>query len=243
MRIDAEGVHYRHLNAQIRAAIEGGAREIRLGGVRGQRYIGAGLDGGARIEVDGVAGNDLGVFMNGAEVIVNANAQDGVGNTMNRGKIIVRGDAGDIVGYSMRGGRVFVSGSVGSRAGIHMKASEERFPVVVIGRVAGDYLGEYMAGGVLAVLNLDGGNASPAGQYVGTGMHGGVIYLRGELEPHQVGAEVSMSKPDDPEWEALSGILGEFSKDLGLTGVDFRREDFVKVHPQTSRPYGTLYAY
>ncbi len=62
------------------------------------------------IEVNGCAGNDMAMFMDGPTVEVFGNAQDGVGNTMNKGKVIVHGDAGDVLGYGMRGGKVFIEG-------------------------------------------------------------------------------------------------------------------------------------
>ena len=34
-----------------------------------------------------------------------------------------------------------------------------------------------------------------AGNYIGTGMHGGVIYIRGEMDPFQLGKEVSIYPP------------------------------------------------
>lgn len=243
MRINAEGIHYRQLNEQIHVALAGGTEGITLDHVRGERYLGVGLGRGVRLTINGVPGNDLGAFMNGAEIIVNGNAQDGVGNTMNAGKIVIQGDAGDILGYSQRGGQIFVQGSVGYRAGIHMKAYQDRFPVVVIGQTAKDYLGEYMAGGVLAVLNLDSNDSSPVGEYVGTGMHGGIIYLRGWVEPYQLGREVGTDRLDDSDWPALNEILGEYCQDFDLNPSDFCRDDFVKLTPRSSRPYGRLYAY
>ena len=45
-------------------------------------------------------------------------------------------------------------GNAGYRVGIHMKAYEDHRPVIVIGGKAGDYLGEYQAGGVLIVLGI-----------------------------------------------------------------------------------------
>jgi len=248
MRIDANGVHYRDLNDRIHAAIEGGERQFTLENVRGQRYIGAGLNSSVQITINGVPGYDLAAFMNGAVVTVHGNGQDGVGNTMNAGKIVIHGDAGDIVGHSMRGGKIFVRGYVGYRAGIHMKAFEDHFPIVVVGGTAKDYLGEYMAGGVLIVLNLDvGGGASagksPVGEYVGTGMHGGVIYVRGQLEPHQLGAEVGAGEPDDADWTSLSEVLAEYSDEFSLDTGALDRRDFVKLTPRSSRPYGNLYAY
>jgi len=243
MRINAEGVPYRQLNEQIRAAVESGVDELTLDNVKGHRYIGVGISADVSITINGVPGNDLAAFMNGARITVSGNAQDGVGNTMNSGKVVIHGDAGDILGHSMRGGRIFVRGNVGYRAGIHIKAYGDRFPVVVIGGIARDYFGEYMAGGVLAVLNSGGRGGSAVGDYVGTGMHGGVIYIRGPLEPHQLGAEVGVDMVQDSDWAALRDIIAEYCRDVGFADEDFAREEFVKLIPQTSRPYGRLYAY
>jgi len=243
MRIDARGVHYRELNARIRRAVADGDAEITLDNAEGQRYIGTGLGAGVHITVNGVPGNDLAAFMNGAAVTVNANAQDGVGNTMNAGKVVVHGSAGDILGHSMRGGRIYVRGSVGYRTGIHMKAYADRRPVVVIGGVAGDYLGEYMAGGVLVVLGLDADGRSPVREYVGTGMHGGSIYVRGKVEEYQVGREVGLETVGEADRTLLADILGDFCAEVNLDGREFRPDEFVKLTPKSTRPYGTLYAY
>lgn len=242
MRIDAGPLHYRQLNERIHRAVNDGTSRVELDNVRGHRYIGAGLGRGICITVNGVPGNDLGSFMNGAELIVNGNVQDGVGNTMNQGKIIIHGHAGDIPAHSMRGGRIFVRGRVAYRAGIHMKAFRERFPVLVVGETAGDYAGEYMAGGVIVVLNLAEERGSPVGNYLGTGMHGGTIYLRGPVEPHQLGKEVGKAEMGAAEWSRLRAILDEYRRDLGLD-VDFRPDEFTRLVPQTTRPYGRLYAY
>ncbi|MFO7957026.1 MAG: hypothetical protein R6X33_07975 [Candidatus Brocadiia bacterium] len=243
MRIDAENTHYRELNEQIRAAVQDGATEIVLDKVRGQRYIGAGLGNGVHITVNGVPGNDLGAFMDGAEISVNGNGQDGVANTMNAGRIVIHGGAGDILGYSMRGGQVFVRGDVGYRAGIHMKAYEDRFPILVVGGRAGDYLGEYMAGGVLVVLGMEREGDSYVGEWVGTGMHGGVMYLRGQIEEWRTGAEVGIAELDDADWRQLSDILTDYCTALRIENPGYARKEFHKVYPQTARPYGTLYAY
>ncbi|MFQ5826355.1 MAG: hypothetical protein ACE5IA_03265, partial [Dehalococcoidia bacterium] len=174
--IDARGVYYRDLNARLRDAVGAGARHIELHNVYGQRYIGTDLEGPVEIDIYGTPGNDLGSFMDGPRIVVHGNAQDGCGNTMNEGEIIIHGHAGDILGLSARGGRVFVRDDVGYRAGIHMKEYGEKKPLVVIGGTAQDFLGEYMAGGVLVLLglNLKDGESHRA-SFIGTGMHGGAI--------------------------------------------------------------------
>jgi len=243
MRIDAEGVYYRELNDRIHQALQEGAQELVLENVRGQRYIGAGLNGGTRLVVNGIPGNDLAAFMNGAEIVVNGNGQDGVGNTMNAGRVVIHGDVGDVLGYSMRGGRIFVQRNAGYRTGIHMKEFGQYRPIIVVGGRAMDYLGEYMAGGLLIVLGLDSGDSSPVGEYVGTGMHGGAIYIRGTVEPHQLGLEVGVDEIDDSAWREIGEVLSDYSRALGLGDLSLGPDEFVRLTPKTTRPYGQLYAY
>lgn len=242
MRINTDGVHYKEVNQKIHQAVDAGASEIILENVRGQRYIGTGLGAGVNLEIHGVPGNDLASFMNGAVITVRGNAQDAVGNTMNDGKVLIHGVAGDIVGYGMRGGKIFIAGDVGYRTGIHMKAYLDRYPVVVVGGCAQDYLGEYMAGGWLVVLNLED-KEPPVGHFTGTGMHGGLIFVRGEVKPYQVGAEVGFAEPTPEEWGFLSEVLDEFFRELDLAPRRFEPGEFVKLYPKSARPYGNLYSY
>lgn len=242
--IDCRGVYYKTLNQQIREEIDRGAVEIILEGVVGQRYIGTGLAApGVTVRVRGVPGNDLAAFMNGPTLIVEDDAQDGVANTMNSGLVIVRGQAGDVLGYGMRGGAVYVGGDVGYRVGIHMKAFGTSVPLVVIGGRAQDFLGEYMAGGELVVLGLRQPDRPCVGSYVGTGMHGGVMYLRAPVEPHQLGREVQASDLDESERERLCTIINDYCRVMSLDPEDVLRLPFLKVCPYTHRPYGRMYAY
>jgi glutamate synthase domain-containing protein 3 len=244
VKIDASGVYYRELNARLREASSQGARKFELHNVYGQRYIGTDLDGLVELEIFGTPGNDLGAFMNGPRIIVHGNAQDGCGNTMNSGEIIVHGHAGDITGLSARGGKIFVREDVGYRAGIHMKEYQDKKPVLIIGGTAQDFLGEYMAGGVLVLLglNLQEGECHKA-RFIGTGMHGGVIYLRGNVEDYQLGKEVGVAELEENDHRILHQLVGEFAVNFGYEAEVILRHQFVKLFPRWLRPYGRLYAY
>ncbi len=242
--LDASGLHFSEFNQRIRAAIEAGAEELTLTQVNGQRYIGAGLQTRTHFEVYGTPGNDLGVFMDGPTIRVHANAQDGVANTMSSGEIFVHGRAGDVLAYAMRGGRVFVRGDAGYRVGIHMKAYEERIPVAIIGGGAKDYFGEYMAGGILVLLGLDLPEGEPiVGDFVASGMHGGEIYIRGQIQDWQIGKGVGRMDIDDEAWERLSKHLEDYAKEFSLDSGMFKREDFTRLRPTSHRPYSGLYVY
>lgn len=241
--INARGLPYRELNALVKEAVAGGATEIILENVNGQRYIGTGVPGKVNITIKGVPGNDLGAFLDGPTITVLGNGQDAIANTMNAGKIVVHGHAGDVLGYGMRGGKLFVKGDVGYRVGIHMKAFKSQVPVIIVGGTARDFFGEYMAGGILVLLGLGANGRSMVGDYCGTGMHGGAMYLRGKVDPFYLGKEVSVSEPGEEDLAELRPLLEEYCRDLQLDPAVILSEPFIKLVPVSHRPYGKLYCY
>jgi glutamate synthase domain-containing protein 3 len=244
VKIDASGVFYRELNTKLREAVLNGTRKIELHNVYGQRYIGTDLDKPVDIEIFGTPGNDLGAFMDGPKIIVHGNAQDGCGNTMNSGEIIIHGHAGDILGLSARGGKIFVRDDVGYRAGIHMKEYQGKNPVVVIGGITQDFVGEYMAGGILILLGLNLGEREyHRAKSIGTGMHGGVIYIRGNVKDHQLGKEVGSAPLGEKDYQLLQKLVAEFAANFGYKTAEILKHDFIKLFPRWLRPYGRLYAY
>jgi len=245
MKIDAQNLSYKHLNEKIREA----AKEnpvITIANVSGHRYIGCGMTDPVTLIIEGVPGNDMAVFMNGAKIIVRGNAQDGVGNTMNAGKIVIHGGAGDILGHSMRGGRIYVRGSVGYRTGIHIKSFMDQFPIIVIGGCVRDYLGEYMAGGMVIVLGMNKGEGQEiVGRYVGTGMHAGAMFIADEVEPYKLSLEVARVEISDEERLLLTDVLVDYACELEMNDLDPAAflSRFTKLVPITTRPYGNIYAY
>ncbi len=244
VKIDGKGLTYKELNARIRAALRAGETEIVLDNINGHRYIGVNLDGGANIVINGVPGNDLAFAMNGPTITVNGNAQDAICNTMSDGKVVVNGNAGDICGYAMRGGKIFLKGNVGYRAGIHIKEFEDTRPIIIIGGRAGNFLGEYMAGGLIVVLGMGANGQEIAGDYCGTGMHGGVIYLRKSIPEWKLGKEVKTAAVNQEDVALLRELLKEYAHDLNIPPETLPDPSgFIKLYPGSSRPYGQLYAY
>ncbi len=245
--IDAAGLATKELNDRLRDLMLSGVKKVVLRNVCGQRYIGTRLYSPERkimdIEIFGTPGNDLGAFLYGHSLVVHGNAQDGVGNTMDAGDITVEGRAGDVLGFSMRGGKIFVRDNVGYRTALHMKEYEEKRPVVVIGGTSQDFLGEYMAGGIVILLGLEG--RPHKANFIGTGMHGGVIYLRGSVDKTQVGAQVEISQLNDIDRDVVEGYVSEFVErfpSLHLRKDQILKENFIRLTPKSKRPYGKLYA-
>jgi len=242
LKINADDLYYKDLNALLRQAICTDVERIEIHNVCGQRYIGTDLDTNIQIDIYGTPGNDLGAFMNGPKLVVHGNGQDGSGNTMNEGQIVIHGHAGDVTGNSMRGGRIFVRDYVGYRVGIHMKEYQRKIPQIVIGQTAGDFLAEYMAGGVMVILglNLKEGEKCEA-KFVGTGMHGGVIYERGEvLEPVTGTKTLDAGKRDIKTIEAL---VKEYCSHFGADPNQILARKFKKILPVSKRPYEKLFSH
>lgn len=238
--VDASNLYYKDLNKILRN-LGNPEKTIHIQNVYGQRYIGTDLDQEMEIHIHGTPGNDLAAFMNGPAIYVHGNAQDGVGNTMNGGKVIVHGRAGDIVGHSMRGGEIYIRDDVGYRCGIHMKEYMEKRPNLVVGGTAQDYLGEYMAGGVLVVLGLTlGEDLVHKAKFIGTGMHGGVIYLRGKAR--SLGKEVAPVPMEEEDHDRVKSLIDSFRRHFGMER-DLATASFTKLIPVSKRPYGTLYVY
>lgn len=242
--IDARGVYYRELNEQLKSLANKGTKEITISGLVGQRYLGTNLRTQVRILMYGVPGNDLGAFMDGPQIEVFGSVQDGVGNTMNEGGIVIHGSAGDIVGHSMRGGEIYIRDNVGYRVGIHMKQYQDVRPVIVIGGTAQHFLGEYMAGGVLIVLGrqLAADECHPS-RYIGTGMHGGVIYVRGAVDEAFLGKEVGVVPMEDEDRELVEEYVRTYAGHFEMDALGLLDRPFTRLVPLTKRPYGRLYAY
>lgn len=241
--ISAKGVSYSELNRRLAELAGHGHRSVTVRDVLGHRYLGTGIRGDLQVEAHGTPGEDLGAFMDGLTLRIHGNAQNAVGNTMNSGLIAIHGAAGDTLGHSMRGGRIWVRGSVGYRVGIHMKASGGDGPVIVVGGGAGDFLGEYMAGGVLIVLGMGlGPEERLTGNWVGTGIHGGAIYVRGNVPAYRLGQGAGESGCDEADHDELRRHLAPYCVEFGLDLGEVMAGRFAKLTPLTSRPYRRLYA-
>jgi glutamate synthase domain-containing protein 3 len=125
-----------------------------------------------------------------------------------------------------------------------MKGYQSQLPSIVVGGCAGDFLGEYMAGGVLVVLGIGrNGPKSCVGDYLGTGMHGGTIYVCGQVDIDRCGKEVGIKNITLAEEPKLMELVTEFCEEFGLAREPFEGQPFAKVIPVSSRPYGRFYAY
>lgn len=206
----------------------------------GQRYIGAGA-GRGEIAVHQVPGNALGAYLDGASIQVYCNAQDATGDTMNDGEIVIHGSSGDATGYAMRGGAIYIEKDAGYRCGIHMKEYGAKVPSIVIGGRCGSFLGEYQAGGVILVLGIGWEDRSPVGNFCGTGMHGGRIYLRTTHLPPDLPAQVAASEAGEEDLRRIEPLINAYCAHFGADKGSLLASHYYVLAPNTSNPYKQLY--
>ena len=235
MIISAKELDFRQLNDRIKAAGE----NVRIRDCYGQRFI-CSASKEKTVTIDGTPGNALGAYLDGSVITVNGNAQDAVGDTMNDGKIIIHGNAGDALGYAMRGGGIFVRGNAGYRTGIHMKEYKDKKPVIVIGGKVGSFLGEYLAGGLIIVLGV-GSRGAPVGNFTGTGMHGGSIFIRTSNKLIDLPAQVSVNTASEKNLAEIEPYVAEFAGYFGMDAQALLRDRFCVLTPNAKNPYHQLY--
>ena len=185
----------------------------------GQRYIAAGAGEGF-YSVDQVPGNALGAYLDGATVEVFCNAQDATGDTMNGGEIIVHGSSGDATGYAMRGGSIYIERDAGYRCGIHMKEYQQKVPAIVIGGWE---------------------DRCPVGNFCGTGMHGGRIYLRTTHLPPDLPAQVVVSQATEEDISHLRPLVEEYCRRFQVEKEPLLASHYYVLRPNTKNPYKQLY--
>lgn len=232
---------YEELNSEIKSVLENKNKCV-VNNVNGQRYIGCAMDKGKKIEVHGTPGNDMACYLNGGTVEVFGNCQDAVGNTMNGGEIIVHGHSGDAMGYGMRDGQIYIQNNIACRGGIHMKEFREMRPVIVIGKNAGSFLGEYMAGGTIVLLGLNLKRGEKLfGTHCASGMHGGKIFVRGSFSKENLSDNIKVEKLNSEDEKELKTYVKKYCKYFSEDFEKIMSKPFKKLVPASSRPYKNLY--
>lgn len=235
MNISAQNLDFKELNERIKAV----SGDVCIDDCCGQRFIGTGIKG-RKLIINGTPGNALGAYLDGGVIKINGNAQDAVGDTMNDGKIIIYGNAGDALGYAMRGGCILVRGSAGYRTGIHMKEYKDKKPAIIIGGKVGSFLGEYLAGGLIVVLGI-GSEDVPVGNFTGTGMHGGRIFIRTAKELTSLPSQVTAEVASDEDLREISPYISEFAEHFNVDAEAIMKDRFYVLKPNAKNPYKRLY--
>jgi glutamate synthase domain-containing protein 3 len=76
---------------------------------------------------------------------------------------------------------------------------------------------------------------------VGTGMHGGTMYIRGKVR--SLGKEVEVVDLEKDDRRLLRSLVHEFCTTFKFDTDKILDYKFTKLIPVSHRPYGDLYAY
>ena len=214
-------VESRVLEEQIQDAVSQGQRslEIQAYGQHGigGRLWGAGADA-IRIKISGHPGQRVGSmgFPN-TFIEVLGPASDDVGWLNAGAEIVIHGNAGNGCANAMAQGKISIAGNIGAR-GMTMTKHNPRFvpPELWILGSAGDYFGEFMAGGIAVVCGHEAQNPENVlGYRPFVGMVGGKVFFRG---PHagysQTDAKLIPIGDEDWNWliENLKLFLGRIDR-------------------------------
>jgi NADPH-dependent glutamate synthase beta subunit-like oxidoreductase/glutamate synthase domain-containing protein 3/NAD-dependent dihydropyrimidine dehydrogenase PreA subunit len=225
MRLDT-----RLLEEMIQKAVERGYRDLKIQAY-GQHGIGgrlwrAGSDP-VHICVNGYPGQRVGSMgYPNTFIDVKGPASDDVGWLNAGAKILIRGNASNGVANAMAQGKIFVKGNIGSR-GMTMTKHNPRFepPELWVLGSAGDYFGEFMAGGIAVICGHEPQNPDNVlGYRPLVGMVGGKVFFRG---PHQgySQSDAKLTPIKDEDWKWLKANIKIF---LG----HIEQEDLVKKFSQ-----------
>ncbi|MBT3311131.1 MAG: FAD-dependent oxidoreductase [Desulfobacteraceae bacterium] len=185
---DGDRIESRILEERIQEAVANGARKIEIDAF-GQHGIGGRLwkadDDQVYIKITGQAGQRAGSFgYPNTFIEIMGPASDDVGWLNIGAQIIVHGNAGNGVANAMAQGKLYIAGNIGAR-GMTMTKRNPKFdpPEIWVLGSAGDYFGEFMAGGIAVICGF---NSQTPDNILGyrpfVGMVGGKVFFRG---PHK----------------------------------------------------------
>jgi len=95
---------------------------------------------------------------------------------------------------------------------------------------------------VLLGRNVQFADQPLVGPFCGAGMHGGTIFLRGEVNAWDVGKECGVFTADEDDLKVLRPVVEEWCAAFGDDVDEVMSKPFTKLVPVSHRPYGKLYA-
>jgi len=219
-RVAGERVASRILEEQIQDAVAQGHRALHIEAY-GQHGIGgrlwrAGADP-LSVQVTGQPGQRLGSmgFPN-TSIEVMGPASDDVGWLNAGSEIVIHGNTGNGCANAMAQGKIFVSGNIGAR-GMTMTKHNPRFdpPELWVLGAAGDYFGEFMAGGIAVICGYEAQNPDNIlGYRPFVGMVGGQVFFRGPHAGYSQ-SDAKLVTIDDENWNWLNANIRKFLDRIG----------------------------
>ncbi|MBR5742804.1 MAG: glutamate synthase, partial [Clostridia bacterium] len=101
--------------------------------------------------------------------------------------------------------------------------------------------GEYQAGGIIVVLNLENPEEKCVGFFPCTGMHGGKMFLRSACENVVFPEQVTARPARKEDFLELCSYLSEYCELFGLKLPEVLSAPFTVVTPDSKNPYRQMY--
>jgi glutamate synthase domain-containing protein 3 len=167
--LDAQSKDLKTINQQIKTSLNG--TPLKVKNISKLHGVAAGLKHG-ELQVEGNAGDYLGVLNAGATIRVSKNAAKYLADNMTSGTVIVEGNAEYGAGQYCYGGTIVLRGSAGD-----FTATMNKGATIIVAGDVGDEAGTYMLKGDLVVV----GNA---GYNFANYLIRGNVYLGGECKSY-----------------------------------------------------------
>lgn len=220
-RVDGRRVSSRLLEKRLQQAVRDGIRNIAVE-AHGQHGIGGRLwsagEEPVHVKINGSPGQRLGSMgFSNTVVEVFGPASDDTGWLNAGADVIVHGNAGNGTANAMAKGKIYIAGNIGAR-GMTMTKQNPRFehPELWVLGSAGDYFGEFMAGGVAVICGV---KPQDAGNVLGyrplVGMVGGRVFYRGAQKCGFSKNDAYEVPVSDASWEWFLNHLKRFLAKIG----------------------------
>jgi glutamate synthase domain-containing protein 3 len=107
----------------------------------------------------------------------------------------------------------------------------------------GAFLGEYMAGGKIILLGINvelsqNVNKSIMGDYCGTGIHGGMMYIRGDFKTENLTREIFSEECDENDYVEIEKYVKNYCNNFNNDYKAILDSKFTKLRAASKRPYG-----
>ena len=193
MQIETSGLSTREINAQIKAALAGGASEITVLNPAARHNLAVATLQNTPIRFDGSVGYYCGGLSDGANITVRGSAGWGVAESSLGGTFLVGGNAGNGAAAALRGGTVAILGDASARAGVSMKGGN-----LVIGGDCGYMTGFMGQKGTIIVCG-------DAGAALGDSMYETQIFVGGSC--NDLGNDAVISEPTEDDLQTIRALL------------------------------------
>lgn len=234
-------IETRVMEETIQAAVKDGYRRLNIDAF-GQHGIGGRLykagDDPVTIKITGHPGQRVGAmgFPN-TKIQIFGPASDDVGWLNAGAHICVQGHAGNGVANAMAQGKIYIEGNIGAR-GMTMTKHNPRFdpPELWVLGGAGDYFGEFMAGGVAVICGYESQNPDNIlGYRPLVGMVSGRVFFRGAHHGYSE-TDAKQIPLDDEAYRWLQENLKVFLDGIGrgeLLNTLEKREEWHLIRART----------